>query len=200
MKVITIKNQNTRDRILDASLKIFSQKGFLGATTKEIAMRAQVGEATLFRLFISKDRLFEEVLHSYTFLNTLKELLPDLIHMDYQKALETVARKLLEDLTRRKALFRILHAEAFHYSARVKSRYFSFIRDISHTLASYLLDCQEKGLLRDLKPEIAADAFLGMFISFFIKECILSPQEVKARDREEIVLEFIDIFVRGTIK
>ena len=82
----------------------------------------------------------------------------------------------------------------------MKSRYFSFLRDISHTLASYLLDCQEKGLLRDLKPEIAADAFLGMFISFFIRECILSPQEVKARDREEIVLEFVDIFVRGTVK
>jgi hypothetical protein len=39
-----------------------------------------------------------------------------------------------------------------------------------------------------------------MFISFFIRECILSPQEVKARDREEIVLEFVDIFVRGTVK
>ena len=195
-----MKNQNTRYRILDASLKIFSQKGFLGATTKEIAKQAQVGEASLFRLFISKDRLFEEVLHSYTFLNTLKELLPDLIHMDYEKALQTVARRLLEDLTRRKALFRILHVEAFRYSARVRARYFSFLKDISHTLASYLLDCQEKGLLRDLKPEIAAAAFLGMFISFFIRECILSPQEVKARDREEIVLEFVDIFVRGTVK
>jgi hypothetical protein len=82
----------------------------------------------------------------------------------------------------------------------VKARYFGFLRDISHTLASYLLDCQEKGQLRDFNPEIAADAFLGMFISFFIRECILSPQEVKARDREEIVLEFVDIFVRGTSK
>ena len=200
MKVNTMKNQNTRNRILDASLKIFSQKGFLGATTKEIAMRAQVGEATLFRLFISKERLFEEVLHSYTFLNTLKELLPDLIHMDYQKALQTVARKLLEDLTKRKALFRILHAEAFHYSPRVKSRYFSFIRDISHTFASYLLDCQEKGLLRDFNPQIAAEAFLGMFISFFTRECLLSPPEVRDRDREEFVLEFVDIFARGTAK
>ncbi len=48
-----MKNQNTRYRILDASLKIFSRRGFLGATTKEIAKRAQVGEASLFRLFNS---------------------------------------------------------------------------------------------------------------------------------------------------
>ena len=197
MKVIAM---DTKFRILEASLKIFSEKGFLGATTKEIAKRAQVGEASLFRLFISKERLFEEVLRSYTFLNTLKELLPDLIHMDYQKALQTVGRKLLEDLTRRKALFRILHVEAFRYSPRVKARYFSFLRDISHTFASYLLGCQQKGQLREFNAEIAADAFLGMFISFFIRECILSPQEVKARDGEKIVREFTNIFVRGTVK
>ncbi len=120
--------------------------------------------------------------------------------MVYQKALQTVGRKLLEDLTRRKALFRILHMEAFRYSARVKARYFNFLRDISHTFASYLLDCQQKGQLRDFNPEIAADAFLGMFISFFTRKCILSPQEVKAKDREKIVLKFTDIFFRGTVK
>ena len=46
--------RDTRDKILDASLALFSKKGFLGATTKEIAKKAGVAELTLFRHFSSK--------------------------------------------------------------------------------------------------------------------------------------------------
>jgi AcrR family transcriptional regulator len=67
-----MKTQNTRDRILEASLKIFSQKGFLRATTKEIAKRAEVAEVTIFRLFSSKNKLVQEVIRHHTFLPILQ--------------------------------------------------------------------------------------------------------------------------------
>jgi AcrR family transcriptional regulator len=48
----------TRERILDAGLRTFAEKGFTGATTKEISMKAGVNEVTLFRHFGSKEALF----------------------------------------------------------------------------------------------------------------------------------------------
>jgi AcrR family transcriptional regulator len=54
----------------------FFERGYLGTTTKEIATLAGITETTLFRHFPSKEVIFEEVLKRYSFLQKLKELLP----------------------------------------------------------------------------------------------------------------------------
>ncbi|RMG73353.1 MAG: TetR/AcrR family transcriptional regulator, partial [Nitrospirae bacterium] len=41
----------TRKALLESALELISEKGYLGATTREIAMRAGVSEITLFRHF-----------------------------------------------------------------------------------------------------------------------------------------------------
>jgi AcrR family transcriptional regulator len=48
-----------RELLLRAARELFATEGFAGATTKAIARRADVTEATLFRIFASKERLFE---------------------------------------------------------------------------------------------------------------------------------------------
>ncbi|MEM2265151.1 MAG: helix-turn-helix domain-containing protein [Nitrososphaerota archaeon] len=63
------KSLETEDKLLQAALELFSEKGYLGATTKEIAKRAGVSELTLFRHFKSKENLFTAVLNRYSFLN-----------------------------------------------------------------------------------------------------------------------------------
>ena len=52
----------TEQKILDAALKVFSQKGFKGATTKIIAQESGFSELTLFRKFETKENLFNSVL------------------------------------------------------------------------------------------------------------------------------------------
>lgn len=54
---------DARSRILEASLDLFSEKGFHGATTRKIAEKAGVNEVTLFRNFKNKMTLFLEVLN-----------------------------------------------------------------------------------------------------------------------------------------
>ena len=50
--------KDTRDLILEASLEVFSEKGYTAATTLEISKRAGVSEMTLFRQFQTKNNLF----------------------------------------------------------------------------------------------------------------------------------------------
>jgi AcrR family transcriptional regulator len=51
-------------RILEAAIEIFAERGYSGATTSEIAQRAEVTEHSVFRLFASKDNLFRESLRT----------------------------------------------------------------------------------------------------------------------------------------
>ncbi len=53
---------DTRQRILEAALEAYGQKGFRGATTRSIASLAGVNEVTIFRHFGSKRALLAEAL------------------------------------------------------------------------------------------------------------------------------------------
>lgn len=52
----------TREKILDAALKVFSKEGYKPAKTAIIAEEASFSEKTLFRKFKTKENLFNEVI------------------------------------------------------------------------------------------------------------------------------------------
>jgi len=54
-----------RDRILDAAKRVYAEHGFRGATTRLIAIEADVNEVTIFRTFGSKAALFDSLMHSH---------------------------------------------------------------------------------------------------------------------------------------
>ena len=53
-----------RLQILQIAVRLFSERGFSGTTTKEIANAAGVSEAMVFRHFASKDELYSAILDS----------------------------------------------------------------------------------------------------------------------------------------
>ncbi|HXX56616.1 MAG TPA: TetR/AcrR family transcriptional regulator [Thermodesulfovibrionales bacterium] len=192
-------NSGTRKRILEAGLRVFSKKGYLGATTREIAGEAGIAEVTLFRHFSSKEKLFEEVIHTYTFLPALKGLLPELRDMDYPGALSEIAKRFLARLSERRELIQIMNAEVRLYPAKVKEIYHNFVDEIFRTLASYFKELKGKGVLRDFHPELGARAFLGMFFSYFNAREFLLQRKYPFTD-ESVVHEYVDIFVKGTLR
>ncbi|MBZ0286874.1 MAG: TetR/AcrR family transcriptional regulator; helix-turn-helix transcriptional regulator [Anaerolineae bacterium] len=51
-----------RQQILDAAVRVFAEKGFQRATTKDIAEAADIAEGTIYNYFESKDQLLSEIL------------------------------------------------------------------------------------------------------------------------------------------
>ncbi len=191
--------KDTREKILDAGLKLFSKKGFLGATTKEIAKKAGVAELTLFRHFSSKDKLFEEMIQSYSFLPALKDLLPGLKDLAYEDALYQIGRAFLMRLSERSDLIKIMHSEIHLYPAKVKEIYHNIIDEVFRTLASYFRDLQGRGILREFQPELGARAFLGMLFSYFNAQEIMMRKQHMPSDTEQVIREYAGLFVHGTL-
>jgi AcrR family transcriptional regulator len=193
-----MKKADTKERLFDASLKLISEKGYLGATTREIAHEADVTELTLFRHFGSKERLFTEVLSKYTFLPRLKELLPELEHLSYEGALRLIANKFLLTLKQRKPMIKIMYSEVNLYPEKIRRVYNKFITEIRLTLASYFASQQKKGVLRKVSPEVAARMFLGMLFSYFRTEEIMKGADLTRHKMEKDIRELVDIFIHGT--
>jgi AcrR family transcriptional regulator len=190
--------RNTRDKILDASLALFSKKGFLGATTKEIAKKAGVAELTLFRHFSSKERLFEEMIARDSFLPALKGLLPELKGLSYYNALGEIAARFLGRLSERRDLIKIMHSELHLYPAKVKEIQQNLVGEIVKTLASYFRGMQEGGLLKEFDPELGARAFLGMFFQYFTNQEFVVEKKRRFENKDAVIREYVNIFVFGT--
>ena len=56
----------SREKLLEAAVRVYGEYGFRGATTRRIAQEAGVNEVTLFRIFGSKAALIAEALRATT--------------------------------------------------------------------------------------------------------------------------------------
>ncbi|HAA03744.1 MAG TPA: hypothetical protein DCZ69_13860 [Syntrophobacteraceae bacterium] len=56
-----VARQSTKEKILEAALDIFSDKGYHVATVDEIAEHAGLGKGTVYRYFANKEALFNEL-------------------------------------------------------------------------------------------------------------------------------------------
>ncbi len=196
----TIKKDIQGD-LVRAAMQVVSDKGYLGATTREIARVAGVTELTLFRHFGTKLKLFEAMLANHTFLPALKDLLPELESMPYEEALRVIATRFLLSLKERKSMVKIMHSEMTIYPEKIRTVYNGALLEIRSTLARYFAAQNRAGVLRGVKPEIAARMFLGSLFSYFRTEEIVQGRDITKNGHLALyVKDFVDIFTHGTIR
>lgn len=168
---MTDKNRpkTRKDRIMDAALRIFAEKGFQNATITEISKAAGVSEATIYEYFGTKEDLLfaiPEKITNDTFEKSSKVI-------PYIKGVEGKIRAIL--------LFYVkLYQSNPNYSALVLLQLMSnrrFRQTPAHaairTSAHTLLDCIREGIAdgtfkKDSNPYLIRSVFMGTIEHLFI--------------------------------
>jgi AcrR family transcriptional regulator len=187
--------KETRQRILEAALKVFSRDGISGATTREIARVAKVNEVTLFRYFKSKNELLKQAImcsadrYEQVFAEASVKSPEDLrrtvrsFAQAYSIKLrdnEDLVRTFIGEMNRHLKLWRSLFAEA------TKTNRGKFI--------TYLQAGQKAGLVRkDLDAETATDALSGMLMSGALRR----PLTESFYTAESYTETCVDLFLKG---
>lgn len=142
--------QNAKDRILEAALEIFSQKGFHLATTDEIAEMAGVGKGTLYRYFETKEKLFGELVRLR--LEVLEKRASSIIdgHDDVLTMISKYIRIYFEFFDGNKRLFRLIVQEQLELGEHSLDEYFrKVMRAIPH-LKRKVYEGTQQGILKDV--------------------------------------------------
>jgi len=192
------RSDETRQRILHSAAEVFADKGYARATTRALAAAAGVNEVTLFRHFGNKQNLFAAVIEQFGGPAVTAALETQLTGV-YAQDLLSMGRHLMQVLLERKVTLRLMLCEATHFP-EVQALMAQNPRRIRQMLAKYLQQQIEQGQVRDLQPEAMAQAFAGMFFSYAIGQGILGDSVEPELSTEELVAQFVDIFVQGTIK
>jgi AcrR family transcriptional regulator len=188
---------DTRRRILQAAAGVFAEKGYARATTRALAAAAGVNEVTLFRHFGNKQNLFAAVMEQFGGPAVTTALEAHLTG-DCIQDLRTVGTYLLDLLLERGDALRLMLCEASHFP-EVQAVMVQNPRQIRRMLASYISRQIEQGRLRPLHPEATAQAFSGMLFAYAIARGMLDDSIEPELTTEELVAQFVDIFVNGVV-
>jgi AcrR family transcriptional regulator len=188
---------DTRQRILQAAARIFAEQGYTGATTRAIATAAGVNEVTLFRHFGDKKNLMMAVLAQDSALPGMEATLKGRLTGDYRQDLTLIGGHFLATMVeqRKAILMTLFEADHLPELREVISQVPQQQRQI---LGGYFRRQMERGVMRAMNPELAAQAFLGMFMAYSISQALL-PEALTQIPSETVVAQFVDLFVEGTI-
>jgi AcrR family transcriptional regulator len=103
--------EETRARILNATREIFERNGTRGTTTREVAERAGVNEATLFRHFGSKAALIGAMREMSCGIEGFRNLVSGLDGSDMEADIKLLARHAVVQMSNQRALMCISLAE-----------------------------------------------------------------------------------------
>lgn len=189
----------TAQRIIQAAARVFSEQGYSGATTRAIAAEAGVNEVTLFRHFGSKKNLMLAVINQRSVLPGVGKALTGQLTGDYRQDLLRIGTHFLAMTSERRNEILMTLFEAQRLPE---------IRDViaqvplrqQKVLGQYLRHQIERGVVRGMDPDLAAQAFFGIFFAYATSYLMLAGPEGLQTPLETVAALFVDIFVEGTIK
>lgn len=153
----------TQASILQAALEIFSEQGFEGASTREIAAKAGVHHALIKYHFDNKDALWRAAV-SFLFKRQAEELqLPapgDPAHGSYRDFAKAVIRSVVLYSARHPEHARLMVQESVRDSERFRWAADEFIVETRNAAERFIVLCQKEGIL----PKVSVAASVYIFV------------------------------------
>jgi len=190
--------EDTRTKILQASLQLFARQGYDGTTTRDLAKLAGVAEGTLFRHFANKKAILIEVATT-GWVDILTDLLTELSEMGSYKAVSQVMRRRMLNMRKNGDLLRVCFIEAQYHPELKETIQAEVISKMTDVAEAFFATAMEKGIYRQMNPKIVAKVFLGIFaIAGFSEQTIIDP-EASPQAMQEMAEGISDIFLRGVL-
>jgi AcrR family transcriptional regulator len=194
--------EERRLQILRIAVRLFSQRGFRGTTTKEIAQAAGVSEAMVFRHFANKEELYTAILDHKACDSDIAdplELVADALRQKDDRAVfETLALAALEHHEQDREFLRLLLHSALEGHELAQMFWDRNIVQIYEFLGAYIRERQQDGAFRQIEPKVIVRAFLGMLIHHSLNNSLWDPaRRLLDITNQKAASEFTEILLRG---
>ena len=191
-----------RQQILGVAMRLFSQHGFRGTTTKEIAQAAGVSEAMVFRHFATKQELYSAILDFKACSGSLgdpREFLADALQRKDDRAVFTeLARALMRHHETDPEFLRLLTHAALEEHELAAMFWERTIRQMYEFLGGYVRERQRDGAFRPVEPAVVVRAFLGTVIHHSLNNTLWDKRRTLLDiTNERAAEEFTEILLRG---
>jgi len=193
-----LSSPERRAAIVDAALRLFSEKGFRGTTTRELAARVGVSEPVLYEHFRTKRDLYTAIIdhksqEELAFAAVLSEAVEK---RDDLAFFSQLGKTILDWYQKDTAFLRLLLFSALEghelkdiFFERKNDEFFRFISQYIETRIA-------EGAFRPVHPMVATQALVGMFVHHALNRTFFNCNPGGASE-EETVADMVEIFLHG---
>jgi AcrR family transcriptional regulator len=192
--------EDRREQIIDAAMRVFSQKGFARATNKDIAREAGITTGLIYHYFESKEAVLKAIIETRSPLHLVESLPPQLLEQPPAVFLRFLVLQVLGLVERDQfvQLLRVFVPEIIHnppmsqIGAGVLQRVLAF-------LSSYFTIQMEVGTLRRTDPSLAAQTLIGCTMGFVLRRQLIRDELALTYSHEQIADAVIDTVLNGLL-
>ena len=194
--------EERRLQILAIAVSLFSNRGFRGTTTKEIAQAAGVSEAMVFRHFATKEELYAAILdHKACSGGKFEpaEMAADgIARKDDRAVFESLALGALKHHENDPDFQRLLLHAALEKHELAQMFFDEFVRRVYEFLGRYIRERQQEGALIEMDPAVVVRAFVGMVMHHSLNNNLWDPKRRLLNISNETAAKyFTDILLNG---
>lgn len=195
------KMTEKQQKIIQASIQIFAEKGYASTSTSEIAKAAGVAEGTIFRHFGSKENLLLSVILPFL-LDSVPVMADDFIHNVLTKPYHSFADFLtalindrLQFVRANSKIFKILLVELLNRND-LREQLIAFFQEVPYQHLSAALDTyKQRGQLIDLPNSTLIRTMLTQIIGYFITRFALFPN-IDWKDTNDVE-QLVQVILKG---
>jgi AcrR family transcriptional regulator len=207
-----------RLQIVQVALRLFSERGFRGTTTKEIAQAAGVSEAIIFRHFATKEDLYTAIIdfkgcaglgvspvapgeQKPPVVETICGCAGEALDAsDDREVFRRVALSMLDHHQSDPDFLRLLMYLALENHSLAQVFWDKNVRVLYDFLGGYVRRRQREGAFRELDPNTAVRVFLGTIIHHSLSNLLWDKDPARRIlnvSNEEAAREFAEILLCG---
>lgn len=183
----------TEDKIIDAAIVLFSQKGYTAVTTKEIAKEAGVSEMTLFRHFENKHNLFERAFDRFVFTPKFIALFENL-EWNLERDLFNICSS-YQDVLKKNQRIILMHLKNDEFNPQFEKMLLKFPNEFKNLLSRYFEEMRNRGIIVE-NPETLAVSFLATNFGLFFTSIAMSKLTFNT-DLQTCISNYVKIFTKG---
>ncbi len=194
-----MSSEERRAAIIQAAVKLFSEKGFRGVTTRELAAAVGVTEPVLYQHFETKRDLYTAIIDrkSQEGMERFGAVLGSYVSTDDDRGFFTrLAELIVEFHVADPAYIRLIHFASLERHELAEICYQRQHSTFLNMISGYIRRRIDEGGLRPVDAETAAHCFIGMVAHYaqaaVIHECV----DVTAT-APQVIASIVDIFLDG---
>jgi TetR/AcrR family transcriptional regulator len=185
-------------QIVRVATQLFAKNGFKGTTTREIARKAGISEAVIFKHFSKKEDLYKAIIDSRCSESTGQpRLISHLKGKKGKEVFEDMAAYLLAEHQKDSSFMRLLTYSALEKhdlsEIFIKTKGLELVEFIEAQIKALI----EEGYFKKSDPALAARAFMGMVLHYSISQELYGFKKYFDRPNDAVIDLFVDIFFEG---
>ncbi len=190
-----LKAAERRASILAVAKVLFSDKGYHGVSVDEIAVRLAVSPAILYRHFVSKEALYEEVLNEIA---CKRESYVDVVvnsDGSFDDVLRKITRIYIDSVSRDPDYLRMELHSALDGSDASRQFFDNRWKPFTDFIEFSLGELMARKALAPLNPKVAALAFQGMIREALYAKCIFHSSRYSDVALPELCDQLVSLFL-----